>query len=60
MTLKLGIVAGELSGDRLAGDLVRALQQHDEVQCVGVGGPDLAAEGLESICLLYTSPSPRD
>jgi len=49
MTLKVGIVAGEPSGDRLGGDLLRSLKRETEVACVGIGGTELAAEGLNSL-----------
>lgn len=49
--LKIGIVAGEVSGDLLGADLIAALKrQHgDEIQLVGVGGDALKAEGLTSL-----------
>lgn len=48
---KLAIIAGERSGDLLAGDLVRALSQHlgRTPELVGVGGPELEAQGLKSL-----------
>ena len=49
MTLKLGIVAGEPSGDRLGGDLLRALKRETPISCLGIGGTELSAEGLQSI-----------
>jgi len=49
--LKLAVVAGEVSGDLLGADLVRALKlQYDgQVQLFGVGGEQLTAEGLDSL-----------
>lgn len=47
--LKLFVLAGESSGDRLGADLVRRLSQHRPVALTGVGGPELAAEGLKSL-----------
>ena len=42
------VVAGEVSGDRLAADLVRALKkQNPELRAYGVGGPMLRAAGQE-------------
>lgn len=48
--LRIGIVAGEESGDLLAADLVRALAARTgrPVELVGVGGPALEALGLQS------------
>ncbi|MDS7596915.1 lipid-A-disaccharide synthase [Agrobacterium tumefaciens] len=49
-TLKVAVIAGEVSGDLLGADLIRALktQYAGEVQLVGVGGEALEAEGLAS------------
>lgn len=49
--LKIGIIAGEESGDILGADLIAALRKISgrDVQPVGVGGSHLAAEGLESL-----------
>ena len=52
MTLKVGIVAGEPSGDRLGADLLRALKRETEVTSVGIGGSELCAEGLRSLVSL--------
>ncbi|MCY1744697.1 lipid-A-disaccharide synthase [Ensifer sp. SL37] len=48
---KLAVIAGEVSGDLLGADLVRALraQSHSDVELVGVGGEALEAEGLRSL-----------
>lgn len=50
-SLKIGIIAGEVSGDLLGGDLIAALKQiHDgRVELVGVGGEALEAQGLRSL-----------
>ncbi|MFT4181226.1 MAG: lipid-A-disaccharide synthase, partial [Rhizobium sp.] len=49
--LKLAVVAGEVSGDLLGGDLVAALKRrHDgPVELIGVGGEALEAQGLQSL-----------
>ncbi|KQS79220.1 lipid-A-disaccharide synthase [Rhizobium sp. Leaf384] len=48
--LKVAIIAGEVSGDLLGGDLIRALKQRaGPVSLVGVGGEELEAQGLVSL-----------
>jgi len=47
--LKLFILAGEASGDRIGADLVRRLKLHHAVDLEGVGGAALIAEGLNSL-----------
>ena len=49
--LRIGIVAGEESGDLLGADLVAALSRQTgrPVELVGVGGRPLAAAGLQSL-----------
>ena len=47
--LKLFILAGEPSGDRIAADLVRRLKQRVPLAFIGVGGQELADEGLKSL-----------
>lgn len=49
--LKLAVVAGEVSGDLLGGDLVAALKRRYKgpVELIGVGGEALEAQGLHSL-----------
>jgi lipid-A-disaccharide synthase len=49
--LVVGIIAGESSGDQLGARLMRALraQGGGPIRFVGVGGPLMVAEGLESL-----------
>lgn len=50
--LHLGIVTGEVSGDAMAARLVAALAQRlgrDGFRLTGVGGEELAAQGLDSL-----------
>ena len=47
--LKLFILAGEPSGDRIAADLIARLQQRVPLAFTGVGGPELEALGLKSL-----------
>ena len=47
--LKLFILAGEPSGDRIGADLVNRLKARVAVDLSGVGGPALTAEGLKSL-----------
>lgn len=50
MGLKLFILAGEASGDRLGADLVARLRQADpDLELTGVGGENLIARGLRSL-----------
>ena len=48
--LKFMLVAAEASGDALGAGLARALKARlgEEVRFVGVGGPRMAAEGVQS------------
>ena len=50
-TLKVAIIAGEVSGDLLAADLIAALKQQyaGPVELIGVGGEALQAQGLTSL-----------
>ncbi len=48
--LRIGVVAGEPSGDILGARLLAALQsQFDEVVVEGIGGPLMQAQGLQSL-----------
>lgn len=48
--LTLGLLAGEASGDRLGAGVMRELKkQLPDIVFVGVGGPLMLAEGLESL-----------
>lgn len=51
MMLKVGIIAGEVSGDLLGAGMASEIRRQtgDAVEFVGVGGPALAAEGLRSL-----------
>jgi lipid-A-disaccharide synthase len=47
--LRVFLVAGEESGDRLGGPLMRALKErHGKITFMGVGGTEMAREGLVS------------
>jgi lipid-A-disaccharide synthase len=47
--LRVGIVAGEHSGDQLGAALIAALRQRSPaVQCFGVAGPKMIAQGCEA------------
>ncbi|ADY64293.1 lipid-A-disaccharide synthase [Agrobacterium tumefaciens] len=50
-TLKVAVIAGEVSGDLLGADLIRSLKGHysGSVELMGVGGEALEAQGLVSL-----------
>ncbi len=47
--LRLFVVAGEASGDRIGADLVQRLRQRTTIEVSGIGGAELQAEGLASL-----------
>lgn len=48
--LRIGIVAGEVSGDMLGGGLIRALKaRFPTLQVEGIGGPEMIAAGCVSL-----------
>jgi lipid-A-disaccharide synthase len=51
MTLKVAIIAGEMSGDLLGAGMASEIRTltGGQVEFIGVGGPALAAEGLNSL-----------
>ena len=55
---KIFVLTGEPSGDKLASTAISKIQKNNnDIQYLSVGGVNLGKIG---ICLLYTSPSPRD
>lgn len=50
MSMRLAMVAGEASGDLLAGSLLGGLHQHlpADTRYFGIGGPRMAAQGFEA------------
>jgi lipid-A-disaccharide synthase len=47
--LRLFILAGEASGDRIGADLVRRLRGQRNLELCGVGGAELTSEGLKAL-----------
>lgn len=47
--LKLFVLAGEPSGDRIAADVVRRLRERTPIELSGVGGEELSGQGLQSL-----------
>ena len=47
--IKVGIIAGEYSGDRLGAKIISGLKKTHHVELFGVGGPKIIKEGLNSI-----------
>ena len=47
--LRLFIVAGEASGDRLGADLIAQLEARVPLELTGVGGAEMAGQGLRSL-----------
>lgn len=47
--LKLFVLAGEPSGDRIGADLVERLRMRTPLELIGVGGTELQAAGLKSL-----------
>src|SRR5690606_11916090 len=49
MSLRVGMVAGEPSGDLLAARIIRGISGHDtHAACQGIGGPAMGKQGFEA------------
>ena len=47
---KIGIVAGETSGDYLAAGLIASLQERiEDIEFIGIGGPRMTALGMQAL-----------
>ena len=46
--LRIGVVCGEHSGDRLGASLIKEIKKNHNVSLCGVGGPEIEAIGLNS------------
>ena len=52
-SLRLGVCAGEASGDLLAGSILRTWQRRGtSLDITGIGGDQMQAAGLESLCAI--------
>lgn len=48
--VKIGIVAGEASGDLLGSHLIQALKKkRSDIEFVGIAGPKMMREGAQSL-----------
>ena len=48
--LRIGIIAGEASGDLLGADLICAIRKHNpDIEVIGIGGENMIAAGCQSL-----------